>query len=64
MGTSLKRPPHFIGENEEWEHYNGGTHNAAAELQKELKEKDGKEGEIYFSTIYGWNVRVRKPQNN
>lgn len=54
-------------ENDTFEFYDSrGTYSDAQEVQKKLKEKYGKDGELKLDSVYGWIVRVRKqtiPQN-
>ncbi len=50
-----------FSENDTYEFYDSrGTYSDAQEVQKELKEKYGKDGELLFFSGYGWIVMVRK----
>lgn len=48
-------------ENDTYEFYDSrGTYSDAQEVQKVLKEKYGKDGELQLDSVYGWIVKVRK----
>lgn len=60
METKIKRHKSFSSENDSYEFYYGGTHNDAGQIKEELKRDYHLEGELIFSTTYGWIVRVKK----
>lgn len=48
-------------ENDTYEFYNScGTYSDALEVQKEIKEKYGKDGVLQLHSVYGWIVKVKK----
>jgi hypothetical protein len=60
METTRPRHKAFSNENDLYEFYNGGTHNDAERVRKELESDYHLKGEIDFSRVYGWFVRVKK----
>ena len=50
-----------FSENDTYEFYDSrGTYSDAQEVQKELKEKYGKNGTLQLDHVYGWIVKVKK----
>lgn len=55
-----RRHKSFELENDAYEFYYGGTESGAKQVQEELEHDYHLKGELLFSTVFGWMVRVRK----